>query len=40
MPSRTIDLDAGDPGSSGRGDLTATTDTDVDIVSLTLAVRF
>lgn len=40
MPSRTIDLEAGDPGNTARGDLTATTDTDVDIVSLTLAVRF
>ncbi len=40
MPSRTIDLDAGDPGNGARGDLTATTDTDVDIVSVTLAVRF
>ena len=40
MPARTIDLDARDPGSRNRGDLTATTDTDVDIVSLTLAVRF
>jgi long-chain fatty acid transport protein len=40
MPSRTIDLDAGDPGNTARGNLTATTDTDVDIVSVTLAVRF
>nr|WP_276570043.1 outer membrane protein transport protein [Rhodovibrio salinarum] len=40
MPSRTIDLDAGDPGNGARGDLTATTDTDVDIVSVTLSVSF
>jgi len=40
MPSRTIDLEASDPGSQNRGDLRATTDTDVDIVSVTLAVRF
>ncbi|MDZ7712890.1 MAG: outer membrane protein transport protein [Rhodovibrio sp.] len=40
MPSRTINLDSTDPGSRNRGDLRATTDTDVDIVSVTLAVRF
>jgi long-chain fatty acid transport protein len=40
MPARTIDLAAGDPGSQNRGDLTATTDTDVDIVSLTVSVTF
>ena len=40
MPARAIDLATGDPGSGNRGNLSATTDTDVDIVSLTLAVRF
>jgi long-chain fatty acid transport protein len=40
MPSRTINLDAGDPGNTARGNLTATTDTDVDIVSLTVSVTF
>jgi long-chain fatty acid transport protein len=40
MPSRTIDLDAGDRGNAGRGDLAATTDTDVDILSVQLRLRF
>lgn len=40
MPSRTIDLDAGDRGNAARGDLTAPTETDVDIVSLQVTVRF
>jgi long-chain fatty acid transport protein len=40
MPARRIDLDQGVVGNAARGDLTATTDTDVDIVSLTLELRF
>ncbi|WP_200340701.1 OmpP1/FadL family transporter [Rhodovibrio sodomensis] len=40
MPARTIELQQGDPGNDRRGDLTATTDTDVDIVSVTFALRF
>lgn len=40
MPSRTIDLDVGNRGNAGRGDLDATTDTDVDMFSLHVSLRF